>query len=273
MMMNPTALLLAAALGITSCSGIPITPRQGSPFVFTGANEACAELGNDVLPGQLGKEYTWPVESAMRKLMDTGTNTGKYAIVDPHNFGRCYDEIITDTSGFKAWWTTVAPRYKDNSLVIFDTNNEYHDMDNQLVADLRQAAIDGVRAAGATQQYIFVEANSWTGAWNFIDQGGVEQMKNLYDPQDKIVYELHQYLDSDGSATEWMRANGKKAILGETAGGVNDQCKQAVTGMLDYLSQNTEVWQGWMWWAAGPWWGGELTFPSFCDLCDEGRFG
>jgi Cellulase (glycosyl hydrolase family 5). len=41
-------------------------------------------------------------------------------------------------------------------------------MDNQLVLPLNQAAIDGIRAAGATLQLIFVEGNSWTGAWTWV---------------------------------------------------------------------------------------------------------
>lgn len=41
-------------------------------------------------------------------------------------------------------------------------------MDNTLVANLNQAAINGIRAAGATSQYIFVEGNSYTGAWTWV---------------------------------------------------------------------------------------------------------
>lgn len=98
-------------------------------------------------------------------------------------------------------------------------------------------------------------------------------MGALKDPQDKIIYEMHQYLDSDGSgtsatcvsstigqerlkaATEWLKSNGKKAILGETAGGANAQCVSALTGMLSYMASNSDVWQGWIWWGGGPWWG------------------
>lgn len=153
----------------------------------------------------------------------------------------------------------------------FDLDNEYHDMDQTLVLDLNQAAINGIRAAGATSQYIFIEGNSYTGAWTWTTVN--DNLKALTDPQDKIVYEMHQYLDSDGSgtsetcvsttigqervanATQWLIDNGKVGVLGEFAGGVNDQCKTAITGMLDYLGENSNVWKGAMWWAAGPWWG------------------
>jgi endoglucanase len=54
------------------------------------------------------------------------TGKGKYAMIQPHNYGRFYGEIITDTTGFKTWWKNVAAQYKDNALVVFDTNNEFH---------------------------------------------------------------------------------------------------------------------------------------------------
>ena len=79
-------------------------------------------------------------------------------MIQPHNYGRYYKEIITDTSGFQKWWQTVAAQYKDNNKVIWDTNNEYNTMSTQLVVELNQAAINGIRAAGA-KQVINVEGN------------------------------------------------------------------------------------------------------------------
>ena len=42
--------------------------------------------------------------------------------------------------------------------MIWDTNNEYNTMSTQLVVELNQAAINGIRAAGA-KQVINVEGN------------------------------------------------------------------------------------------------------------------
>lgn len=84
-------------------------------------------------------------------------------MVQPHNYGRFYKNIITDVTGFKTWWSNVAKVYKDNSKVVFDINNEFHDMDQQLVFNLNQAGINGIREAGATSQWITPEGNSWTG--------------------------------------------------------------------------------------------------------------
>ncbi|ERS97498.1 hypothetical protein HMPREF1624_05666 [Sporothrix schenckii ATCC 58251] len=311
--------LVCGAAAVTSVLAAPTTEAAGtsaakqrrkSKFQFTGVNESGAEFGNKNLPGQLGKDYTWPVKSTIDTLTGKGLNIfripimmeraiptkmtgtindtyfqgltdivsyvigkGAYAIVDPHNFGRYYDQVITDTAGFQAWWTTVAAHFKDNAKVVFDTNNEYHDMDNTLVAQLNQAAIDGIRAAGATSQYIFVEGNSWSGAWHWVSSGTAPGMAGLTDPSDKIVYEMHQYLDADGSgtstacvsstigrerlqdATAWLRANKKLGVVGETAGGANAQCIGALTDMLSYMQDNADVWSGWLWWGGGPWWG------------------
>lgn len=187
------------------------------------------------------------------------TSSGGWAVLDPHNYGRFNDAIITDTAGFQTWWKNFATQFKGNDHVIFDTNNEYNTMDQTLVLNLNQAAINGIRAAGATQ-YIFVEGNQWSGAWSWTTVN--DNMKALTDPQNKIVYEMHQYLDSDSSgtsdacvsttigvervtaATTWLRQNGKIGILGEFAGGANTQCQTAVKGMLDYLKANSDVWTG-----------------------------
>ena len=73
---------------------------------------------------------------------------------------------------------------------------------------------------------------------------------------------MHQYLDSDGSgtsatcvnttigstrlvdATNWLRENGKKGMIGEYAGAVNSVCEAAVKDMLAYMDENSDVWTG-----------------------------
>ena len=52
------------------------------------------------------------------------TNKNAYAMIVPHNYGRYYENIITDVTGMQKFWKTLATPYKDNQYVIFDTNNE-----------------------------------------------------------------------------------------------------------------------------------------------------
>ncbi len=165
-------------------------------------------------------------------------------------------------------------------------------MDNSLVVKLNQAAIDGIRSAGATSQWIFVEGNSWSGAWTWVGfvmissalahllgasallankgffaqtttSGNSAGMGSLKDPQDKIVYEMHQYLDSDGSGTSATCVSstiGQEAHQGSHRVAQEQwqeghhqarppavrsaQCISALTGMLSYMASNSDVWQG-----------------------------
>lgn len=123
-----------------------------------------------LIPSSLTGSIDSTYSSGLTNYVNYITNTaGAYAVVDPHNYARYYGNIISDYAGFKAWWTTTAALFASNSKVIFDCNNEPHDMGNVSTTMLMQACIDGVRAAGATSQYIFVEGTSWSGAWTWYD--------------------------------------------------------------------------------------------------------
>ncbi|KAL4955579.1 glycoside hydrolase superfamily [Aspergillus filifer] len=296
---------LFLALAASTALAAPQLKKRAT-FEYFGVNESGGEFGEDTIPGEWGTHFIFPDPSTIATLISDGFNTfriqfkmerltpeitggfdeaylqnlteavnsvtsaGAWAVLDPHNYGRFNNEIISSPSDFQTWWTNFAAEFVDNANVIFDTNNEYHDMDQTLVLNLNQAAIDGIRSTGATQT-IFIEGNSWSGAWTWVDVN--DNLKALTDPENNIVYEMHQYLDSDGSgtsevcvsgtigservasATQWLKDNGKVGIIGEFAGGDNDVCQEAVTGLLDALAANSDVWLGALWWAAGPWWG------------------
>ncbi|KAK5128249.1 hypothetical protein LTR85_002916 [Meristemomyces frigidus] len=313
--MRLSTFLLAAGLS-TLVHAAPTHKKRANKLQFFGVNESGPEFGTGDLPGVYGTDYTWPILSTydtfiaqgmntfrvnilMERLTPSGltggfdaaylgnltqqvdyiTNAGAYAIICPHNYGRFNGDIITSTDNFQTWWENVATVYKANSLVIFDTNNEYHDMAGSLVASLNQAAINGIRKAGATSQYITAEGNAYTGAWTWTTAVGTDGETNavtmgaLTDSSDKLIYQMHQYLDSDGSgtsetcvnstigserlkaATTWLRSNNKQGPVGEYAGAVNSVCEAAVEDMLSYIDANNDVWTGALWWAAGPWWG------------------
>ncbi|KAF2085861.1 glycoside hydrolase family 5 protein [Saccharata proteae CBS 121410] len=285
---------------------------RASKLQWFGINESGAEFGT-VIPGLYGKDYIWYDESTIDTFIAQGmnmfrinflmerlvpdslegtpdtaymgnlksivnyiTSKGAYAMIQPHNYGRYYSNIITDTTGFQTFWQTIAEPFASNNLVVFDTNNEYHDMDQTLVVNLNQAAINGIRAAGATSQYITPEGNSWSGAWTWTSSGNGDTLDALTDPSNdghsKIIYQMHQYLDSDSSgtsgtcvnatifsdrlqaATQWLKDTGNKGLIGEYAAGANRVCLEAIEDGLQYLDDNSDVWTGALWWAAGPWW-------------------
>ncbi|KAI0788208.1 endoglucanase [Fomes fomentarius] len=289
-----------------------LCPSATTKFKLFGVNQSGAEFGNNVIPGQLGKEYTWPEPSSIDYFVGQGfnsfripflmervsppstggltgpfnqtylgglkdtvsyiTNKGAYAIIDPHNFMIFNGATISSTSDFQAWWKALANEFKSNSNVIFDLQNEPHDIPAQTVFNLMQAGINGVRSSGATSQLILVEGTSWTGAWTWTSSGNSEVFGAIKDPNNNVAIEMHQYLDSDGSgtsptcvsstigaerlqaATQWLKQNNLKGLLGEIGTGSNAACISAVQGALCSL-QESDVWLGALWWAAGPWWG------------------
>ncbi|KAJ6609268.1 endoglucanase, partial [Mycena sp. CBHHK59/15] len=202
------------------------------------------------------------------------TGKGAYAAVDPHNYMIYNNAAISSTSDFQKFWTNFAGQFKSNSKVIFDVMNEPNGIPASTAFALNQAAVNGIRASGATTQLILVEA--WTGAWTWVSSGNSAVFGAIKDPNNNVAIEMHQYLDSDGSgtsdvcvsstigadrlasATAWLQANNLKGFLGEIGGGNNAACIAAVSGAFCSMQQSG-VWIGASWWAAGPWWGTYFT--------------
>lgn len=118
--------------------------------------------------------------------------------------------------------------------------NEPHDIpDLSLWADTVQAAVTAIRAAGATQQMILLPGTDFTGAQTFVTNGSAGNLSRVHNPDGSntsLIFDVHKYLDSDGSGThlecvsdhvqdtfeplaQFLVANGRKAILSETGGG------------------------------------------------------
>ncbi|PPQ67529.1 hypothetical protein CVT25_006070 [Psilocybe cyanescens] len=290
--------------GNSVCSG------SRTKFQFFGVNESGAEFGQTAWPGALGKDYTWPSPSSIDYFVGQGFNTfrvpfllermtppatgiagsfnqtylsglktivsyitskGAHAVIEPHNYMRYNNGIISSTSDFSTFWKNLANEFKSTANVIFDIMNEPHDIDAQTVFNMNQAAVNAIRASGATQQLILVEGTSWTGAWTWQSSGNAAVFGAIKDPNNNVAIQMHQYLDSDGSgtsgtcvsstigaerlqvATAWLQANNLKGFLGEIGAGSNSQCISAVQGALCSMQQSG-VWIGALWWAAGPWW-------------------
>ena len=216
----------------------------------------------------------------LRDFVGQVTSTGVTVMLDPHNYARYHGNLIGSTevphAAFADFWRRLATEFKGNDKVMFALMNEPHTMPTEQWLAAANAGLAAIRAAGATQ-VVTVPGNAWTGAhsWqqNFYGTPNGTVMKNIVDPGKNMVFEVHQYLDGDFSGkdascvsptigvekvrdfTAWLRANGHRAILGEFGGGANDTCHQAIDGLLTHLEANADVWSGWTWWAAGPWWG------------------
>ena len=89
-------------------------------------NVLMERLVPDQMTGTLDEAYLANLTQTVNHITSKSSNkSGEYyALIAPHNFGRYYGEVINSTDDFGAFWKTVAGAFKDNSYVIFDTNNE-----------------------------------------------------------------------------------------------------------------------------------------------------
>jgi endoglucanase len=67
--------------------------------------------------------------------------------------------------------------------------------------------------------------------------------------------------------THWLRENERRGFLGEFAAADNAVCLEALDRMLQYVTDNSDVWLGWTYWAAGAWWG---DYPFSVHPSQEG---
>jgi hypothetical protein len=130
---------------------------------------------------------------------------------------------------------------------------------------------------------VLVPGNAWTGAhsWtqNWYGTPNSVAMLDIVDPGNNFAFDVHQYLDTDSSGgsstivsptigqerlvqfTNWLHTNNRRGFLGEfavansrigtSASQIGDE---AIHNMMTYMEANADVWLGWTWWAAGPWW-------------------
>jgi endoglucanase len=249
-------------------------------FVGKGMNAFRLPFMWERLQRQLGAAFDATELTRLDTTVNHLTAKGAYVILDPHNFARYNDQVVgspqVPASAFADLWSRLAAHYKGNDHVIFGLVNEPHDMPTEVWRDDANAAIAAIRGAGA-HNLVTVPGNAYTGAWSWTKTNlygtpnGVALL-DIVDPDDNFVYEVHQYLDSDYSGshtacqsgtigvdslvdlTAWLHAHGKRAFLGEVGADANAQCMQAVDGLLSQLDANSDIYIGWNWWSAGPWW-------------------
>lgn len=225
-------------------------------------------------------EFDADEQARMDTVVNYATGKGAYVLLDPHNFARYFGNIIGQSvvpvTAFTDFWSRLAAHYRNNDRVIFGLMNEPNTMSSELWVSDANAAITAIRASGATN-LILVPGNAWTGAasWgeNWYGTPNAIAMLSIKDSGNNYAYEVHQYLDSDGSGTQdacvsatigsqrmafltnWLRNYHKHAFLGEFGASSNATCLAALDDLLTYLDKNSDVFLGWTYWAAGPWWG------------------
>ncbi|BCJ91932.1 cellulase [Terrihabitans soli] len=247
----------------------------------------------------------------LQRSVLAATSLGATVIIDVHNYGNRWVKTpdgvkqaqIDAPSGlvtreqFASLWGSIAKAFAANAAVQFDLMNEPHDMraadsvsEAVQVARFYQAAIDAIRAAGASN-VIHVEPPNWAKAKALVGSFSSAALE-LKDPQDRLIFQVHQYLDNGedgtdpslignnvhigaeklGPVTEWARTHKKKLFLGEFGIPAVPEAapsREAAANMIDFVEANPDVWIGWTAWGAGRHW--NPKYPFRLEPSDSGN--
>ncbi|KAH7930545.1 cellulase-domain-containing protein [Leucogyrophana mollusca] len=261
-----------------SFSGTGTTPpaSQYAHFAAEGVNLFRIPFAWQLMTPTLGTinatffaEYDATVQAAL------SASTKPYVIVDLHNYARWNGGIIGQggptNDQFVSIWSQLAAKYASQSKIIFGIMNEPHDLTSVPEwVDSVQLAVNAIRAAGATSQYLLLPGSSWSSAQAFPTEAG-PYLIQVTDPAggtSKLLFDVHKYLDSDNSGTNaecvtsnvdvlttlvtYLQANGnRQAILSETGGGNTASCETYLAEELAYIKANSGTIVGFAVWAAG----------------------
>jgi endoglucanase len=226
----------------------------------------------------LGAAFDPAEQGRLDDLVDYITQQGASVLIDPHNYARYYEQIIGQgptVQDFAEFWSQLAAHFADNPKVVFGLMNEPHDIPVVDWLAAANAALLEIRNAGANNLVLvpginWSNASAWYQDWGFGTNSKV--MTGLVDPANHFMFEVHLYMDSDGSGTspdcvsatagsdviwaftDWLNAHGQRAILGEFGAAANATCLSALDDLLNYTDAHQDAWAGWTYWAAGPWW-------------------
>ncbi len=120
--------------------------------------------------------------------------------------------------------------------------NEPHDLDVPTWATSVQAAVTAIRNAGASAQMILLPGTNFASAGKFVSSGSGDALVKVVNPDggtEGLILDLHKYLDVDNSGThgecttdnvadafaiaaDFLRQNGRKALVSETGAGSTD---------------------------------------------------
>ncbi len=261
-------------------------PRETAAdyFLSKGMNTFRVPFRWERLQRTRGAAFDLAELARMRATVNGITSRGGVVLLDPHNYARYGTAFIgsatvTDAH-FADFWSRLATEFKNNPNVLFGLMNEPYGLPTEQWVTSANTAITAIRATGATN-LILVPGNAWTGAhsWtqNWYGVANSVALLAIRDSGNNVAFEVHQYFDSNfsgvsntcastsagaaqlGAFTQWLRTNGKKGFLGEFATGTSATCLTALENLLSYLDANSDVYLGWTWWAAGPWWGTAWT--------------
>ncbi len=248
-----------------------------------------------VLNGPLDSDYLGNID----KVVTEAAKHNVIVLLDVHNYGSYRKMLIgsddVPISAFQDMWYRLASHYKEQPNVAFGIMNEPHKHDAKTWANINQQAILSIRKSGA-KQMIFIPGTFYSSASRWLKKDGElsngDALKTIYDPANNFVFEAHTYFDHDSSGTNptcpagedigvkrikkftgWLRDNNFKGFLGEFGVSDDPTCLTVLDKTLAYMDENKDVWYGWSYWAASPWFGDYMfnVYPPDVDKFPQAK--
>lgn len=308
------AVALAGAQAFSSGLADPLSVEEDAVFA-RGINLPSAAFNDEHTPGVYGKDYIYPgaatLEYYRRKeftvvrlpfrwerlqpalfgeldqaelerikaFVASARGQSMRVILSPHNFGRYRlngEETLIGTAGvpleaFTEFMRKLATAFVGNDAVYaISLMNEPHDTRGMWKATA-QAGLDAIRKADR-RRLVLAPGDQWSEAskWRTYNNDFI-----LRDQASMLIYEAHQYFDSDHTGTykqsyalsgassergvewvrpfvDWLSENRQKGIITEF--GVPNEDPgwlKLAERLLEYLAQERIPWT---YWAGGPWW-------------------
>ncbi len=210
-------------------------------------------------------------------------NRNMNVIIDLHNYCRYHtngtDRIIGSNelsiANIKNLWTKLSLALNNyTNIWAYGIMNEPHDLlVNATWFEIAQEIINGIRI-NDLKTSILVAGDSYSSAERWMQYSN--NLKNLSDPSNKLIFEAHVYFDQDASGlyvnnyenegaypnigidrvkpfVNWLSINNLNGFIGEYGVPANDSRWLVVlNNFLSYIKANCI---NGTYWAGGPWWG------------------
>lgn len=202
-------------------------------------------------------------------------------ILDIHNYGRYRINNIDVPMGtsqvsieaFADVWKKLATHFKNSKQIMgYQIMAEPHDLAEGVWYKAAQLAIFKIRET-QVEIPLIIDGDNWASAFNWKKYSN--DLKNLKDPANNIIYSAHCYFDEDGSGTykkgyatnyyhddigiekvrpfiEWLKENNKRGFIGEY--GIPNNDERYIIIMEKFLQYLQDYNIGSNYWAAGSWW-------------------
>ncbi|KAI0652074.1 glycoside hydrolase superfamily [Trametes meyenii] len=257
-------------------TGVPPPASQFTHFSNEGANlyriPFAWQLMTPTVGGPINETFFAIYDKTVQAALASSSDA--HVIVDLHNYARWNGGIISQggptNAQFASIWSQLAQKYGSNERIIFGIMNEPHDIPSiEAWVSSVQYAVDAIRKEGATN-FLLLPGSSWASAQAFPTEAGPLLVK-VEDPlggTDKLIFDVHKYLDSDNSGThpdcttdnvdvlktlvQFLQNNGnRQAILSETGGGNTASCETLLANELSFVKSAFPTLAGFSVWAAG----------------------